>query len=192
MKAKYILLAGYSLMLLYLGFKFRACSGAGVADKPEVIPDTALFENWYDRNKTISNKNKNIQKPKSIKYQIIDSSRNSQLKGYGNILEVRKNKEKLDVLSYSNSRIMESTFLSPSNNFRITSQNGEVSYSEEKRYFQYSGLKIGVGYRLDCRTGDKSFFMEAGTGFMILNNLDLELKMSSMPELFLMLSYNFE
>jgi hypothetical protein len=192
MKAKYILLVGYSLLLLYLGFKIRSCSGSGIADKPEIIPDTALFENWYDRNKTISSKNKNIQKPKIIKYQQIDSTMNSRLKGYCNILEVRKNKDRLDVLSYSNSRIMESTFLSQSNNFRIASQNGEINYSEEKRYLQYNGLKIGFGGKLDFKTGNKLFFMEAGTGLRIMNNFDLDLKMNSMPELFLMLSYNFE
>ena len=192
MKAKYILLIVYSFLLLYAGVKIQNYLNSSSSDKPEIISDTTLFENWYDRNKPANSKNKNIQKPKSIKYQNIDSSMNSILMGTGNILEVRKRKNMLNVLSYHNSKMLESSFLSGSDNFRITTVNGDVSYSEERKYFQFTGIRIGLGSKLIFKTGDRIFYVEAGSGFRILNNFNLELKLNSLPEISLIISYNLD
>jgi hypothetical protein len=195
MKTKYIWLIVYSVVILYIGYKIRDYFITDFSNSMELVPDSALFTRWNERNKIESSqngKNGKIVKPKIVKYQKTDSIMNSKLKENCNILEVRKDKDMIKVLSFDTSRLMESMFINGSDKFRISVQNGIVNYSESKEFFQFSGIKLGMGFRADVKTGNRTIFIESGIGLKAFNHFHFDLRMNSIPEMLLVCTYTFE
>lgn len=192
MKTKHVLLIIYSIILFYLGYKIRGYFSADPAENPDIVADTALFEKWDRRTeseKSSNSRKKNTAKPKAVKYQSADSIMNSRIKDYAGIVEVKKKKDVLEILSYHNSKLVETSFISGTGDFIVTNLKGVIKYSEEKKFLQFEGIKIGLGGKIDMKTGRKLYFAEAGTGLVLFNSLKLDLRLNSIPELTLALNY---
>jgi len=152
----------------------------------EIIRDTLIFQKWE---KEKSNLKMNNKKPKIIRCQKLDSVKIKQIEKSRNIIEIKKEKDMINVLSLHNSELLQTTFSPISDSYKITSENGLIKYYEITSLFTIKDPVISIGAKYDFSQNKKNTYCEISEGMKILKYLDLDLKINTIPEVSILLNY---
>ena len=189
MNSKIILFIIYSVLIFYLGYLLNDIKSTRKSDFTEIVRDTLIFQKWEKEKSNIKMKNK---KPKIIKHQKLDSIKIKQIEKDRNIIEIKKEKEMINVLSLYNSEFLQTTFSSFSDSYKIISENGQVKLYEIENLLSFKDPMISVGAKYDFSKNKKNIYFEISEGIKILKYLDLDLKINTLPELSILLNYTLK
>lgn len=187
MNIKFILFIVYSILIFLMGYFVKEYKIEKKNTYVKLSADTLLYQNFVKSRETLRGKTK---KPEKIKHQKIDSNKIKKIVGSSNIIEVSKKDNILKVLNYKDSILFLTSFLSKNDNYIIYSENSLINYYEDNELLVFKAPRIGLGSKFDFKNGSKTILFESTFGISIFRKVNFDIRVNSLPEFFLMLSYD--